>query len=51
MAQTTIPIESRRKDRKVESHTKDRQEDGTMSYRERVPTQIESQGERTSTTR
>jgi hypothetical protein len=50
MAQTTIPIESREKDRKVESHTKDRQ-DGKISCRERVPTQIESQGERPSTTR
>jgi hypothetical protein len=48
---TTVPIESRGKDREVESHEKDRYEDGRIRFGERISTQVESQKERPSTTR
>jgi hypothetical protein len=50
-ARTTVPIESRGKYHGVESHVKDRQEDGRICGGERIATQVESQRERPSTTR
>jgi hypothetical protein len=50
-ARNTIPIESRGKDRDVQSHEKDWQEDGRICDSERIATQVESERKRPSTTR
>jgi hypothetical protein len=50
-AWTTVPIESWGKDRNVQSHRKDPQEDGWICRGERIATQVESQRKIPSTTR